>query len=176
MIPAGTARRYAAALYALAREHGEQEKTYAELQQSASIIGGYKMLSEFFVSPVISRDEKTALIERSFPVGHLLRHFILLLAERKALGALPGISRRFRKLLDEEQGVCPARIVTPAPLSEAQQKSVRKKLETLIGKPITPDFATDPALIAGFTAEYDTTILDASVRSRLQTMKKFLNQ
>ena len=103
-------------------------------------------------------------------VGNLVQ----LLARRGRISILPAVAAEYRRLLNEERGILEALVTSPAPLDEADLDALRRKIEAMTGARVEITGAVDPALIGGLTVRVGDTLIDASVRGRLERLRERL--
>lgn len=173
--PITVARPYAEAAYALARE-GNALPVWAEMLRVATAVGSDPQVRAALDNPKLAAAEKEALFlsicgDKLDPAG---RSFIRVLIEADRIGLLPEIRTLFDALKDEADGVARAQIISAFPIDDAQLAALRKGLERRFGKKIEATVSVDRALIGGAKIIVGDTVIDASVRSELQTMANAL--
>jgi F-type H+-transporting ATPase subunit delta len=95
----------------------------------------------------------------------------LLIAKNKFRNACQ-IVEEFNYLLNEHRGVKNAEIITAIPVDNTEKNILVQNLETLIGNKITADFKVDPNILGGMVAKVDGNLIDGSIRSKLELLKK----
>jgi len=75
----------------------------------------------------------------------------------------------YRRMMAGRQPV--ARVYTPLPLSEEQQRTLTDTLSALVNRPLTLNIETDPALIVGLKVRLGDTVIDHSLQRRLLDMR-----
>jgi F-type H+-transporting ATPase subunit delta len=170
------ARRYSAALFALAKEGASVDSTVAELDAFVSALGSDASLSEFFESPVIDRAEKMALLERGFAgrLGELTFNFLILLVRKRRENLLVTIARQMHELLDFDTGRTVAQIATPSPLPPDELAALARRLSKVYKRPIVPQAKVDGGLLGGAVIQMGDTYIDASVAGKLEEVRRHL--
>lgn len=97
-------------------------------------------------------------------------NLIKLLVEYGRLSLLPEIAAIFEELKDQDEGTLEAEITSAAGLNDAQVKTVVTQLQTRFGKKIDASVKVDPEIIGGIKIVVGDTVIDASVRGRLQEL------
>lgn len=172
------ARRYAKALFAVAREQsgkGAPAQYGEDLSRLADLLENAPDLMKIFRNPVFTVEEKRGVILKVLEkaaLSPMIRNFCLLLADKDRLAFLPEISAAYGALLDVEQGVLRGKLVTAVKLSEAMQKSVVDKLAKESGRKIVLDYEVDQDIIGGLMLKIGDRVLDASIRAQLQILKE----
>jgi len=176
MLKETIARRYSAALFALAKEAGSVETTVAQLDAFVSALGSDASLSEFFDSPVIDRAQKTALLETAFSanLAELTYNFLILLVRKRRENLLSTIARQMHELLDLDTGRTVAHISTPAPLPPEELAALARRLSNVYKRAVVPQAKVDDALLGGAVIQMGDTYIDASVAGKLEEVRRHL--
>ena len=174
MAKAPTAKRYAGALFELAREQ-QAEEAWAE-----ALSGARDVLSEptavlYFSEPRIARERKleaVALLAEG--QDRLIVNFLGLLVGRQATSLLPDIVAEYGALLNESAGRVQASVATAAPLSDRQQARLTASLAAALEKSVALDVREEPEIIGGMVVRVGDQVIDGSVRSRLAALRRQL--
>jgi len=173
----GTARRYAKALYELARESGETEAVGGELEQVAAVEVGdartHDVLTRPWIKPEDRRGVATA-IARKLGVRKLVQDFVGLVAERGRADHLPEIVAAYRALVDAEHGRARAQVRTAVAFTDTEKQQLSARLERVLGKRIILEEQVDATLLGGFVAQVGSLILDGSLDGQLARMRQRL--
>jgi len=171
-----TARRYAKALFALAKDNGALQPTAEQLARVAAVATD-PTVRPVLCSPLLSptrRRELAELLVRELGLSDLLARFIRLLADNQRLGELPGIDEHFQQLLDREMGHVRIVIRSATALGTAQHQELVATFSKITGKEVIPNSIVDPDLLGGVVVEVDGKVYDGSVRTQLQRLAKEL--
>lgn len=166
------ARRYAKALFALARERKQEEAIAAELNQVAELVRNPE-IAVAWNNPLLTAAERrqlTRVLRQQLNLSELFGQFLEYLAEHKRLEALPSIRDHYERLLDEAANRTRARIVTALPLTEAELEQIVQLLRQRTGKTVLATTAEDPSLVGGFVVEVEGKVFDASVANELNLL------
>ena len=176
--PTTAARRYAEAAFALAREEDALDGWGRDLETAASLLG-IPEVSRFIDNPAAPFGERRSVVERLLG-GDRVRtqvvNLVQLLARRGRISILPAVSAEYRRLLNGERGILEARVTSPTPLGEADLAALREKVEAMTGAAVELTTALDPTLIGGLTVRVGDTLIDASVRGRLERLRERLTE
>ena len=175
--PSTAARRYAEAAFSLAREEGALDRWAAELATAAEIMSmpdAARVVGNPAVPIQARRDVISALLGPR--VSPQVVNLVLLLSERGRMEALPAVSAEYRRLLNRERGIVEARVTSAAPLEAAEVDALRTKIQGIAGGRVDLSTAVDPALIGGLTVRVGDTLIDASVRGRLERLRERLQE
>lgn len=165
-------RRYAKALFSLAKEKGVLEPTADELARLGHV-AAHPALAPVLKSPLLSPVRRSAFARTlidDLKLSDLLARFVQLLADRQRLAELPGIADFFLKLLDDEKNRVRLHLRTAMKLTDPQERSLVEGFAKLTGKEVIPDVSVDPALLGGVVAEVQGKVYDGSVRTQLDRL------
>lgn len=174
----GTAKPYAKALFALAKECGQVEPVGRELASVADLLRGEASLREVFARPwvtaVARRGVATEIGER-LGVSPLVRDFLGLTAAQGRADHLDLIAEAYRDLTDEDLGRVRVRVRTPVALTHDTRADLMGRLERALGgRHVVLDEVIDSTLLGGFVAESGSMILDGSLEGQLHRMRERL--
>lgn len=171
------ATRYARALFELAQETGQKDSLVAELERAAAAYTASAELQGALENPLVAHAAKRGIltdVADRLALSPTAKNALLLLSDRRRLRALPAIARRLRDLGDLAKGIAHAEVVSAAPLSEGFYMRLQAQLEKSSGKKLVLDRKTDPSLIAGVVVRMGDTVVDGSLRARLDALKTAL--
>lgn len=164
------ARRYAKALFLLAKEEGSLEQTGVELQQIADVACDPK-LAETLSNPLLSPRTRQAVAQTladRLALRRTTRNFLCLLADNHRLDQIVGIADHYRRLLDDARGRVRATLHSAVPLGEDQQQRLVAAFERVTGKTVLATTTVNPALLGGVVVEIAGKVYDGSLRTQLQ--------
>ncbi|KAF5033082.1 ATP synthase subunit delta [anaerobic digester metagenome] len=171
------ARRYAKALFALAKKAGKKAPAEygKDMEAFASVLEASPDLLKVFANPVVAAEDKKAVL--AGVVGKLglkpmVVNFLSLLADKERLAFVLEVSAYYRTLLDEAEGVLRGQLVTAYALSDQRQDQIKAKLEKQSGKKLVLSFGVDPAILGGVLLKVGDKVLDASLRAQLEILKE----
>jgi len=167
------ARRYARALFDLAREQGTADRIGEELRSAVQALAEPE-LAGFFRHPSIDADEKLAVLDRALAgkVSDPVLHALKLMIRRGRAGALEALVEQYGQLADEHAGRATAVVVTPLPLSDEQAKAIAAHYGKLTGKEIRVVNEVDERLLGGMQVIIGDRMYDSSLSARLERMKQ----
>jgi F-type H+-transporting ATPase subunit delta len=99
-------------------------------------------------------------------------NFLELLAERHRLPVLPRIRRRLESLWAEENELLPVQVTAAVELDDELVKGIGKRIEEQTGRKVELSSQVDPDVLGGLVVRVGNMVLDASVRNRLEQMRK----
>ncbi len=170
-------RRYAKALFALAKDSKTLQPTADQLLRLAAVAAdatGGPVLRSPLLS-VSRRHELAKMLARELTLSDLLARFLQLLADQQRLGELPAIADRYQQLLDAQLGRVRLTIRSAAPLDAKQEADVVSVFATLTGKQVISRVVVDTDLLGGVVVEVEGKVYDGSVRTQLDRLAKELS-
>jgi F-type H+-transporting ATPase subunit delta len=173
-IVSGIAGRYASALFDLAQEEGKVDAIASELGRFAALIDGSPDLKGFIKNPVFTAAEQlaavSALLAKAKITG-LGANFIKVVASKRRLFAIEGMVRGYRALVAEARGIVAAEVTVAEAMNDKNKQAVKDALAALTGKSVDVVEKIDPAIIGGLVVKMGSKMVDASVRTKLNSMK-----
>jgi F-type H+-transporting ATPase subunit delta len=167
-------KRYAQAAFELAREKNELESWQVGLRKIAELSTD-ESLTDLLENPRLPFQLKRELLEtRLGDINALALNLACLLVGKGILGIAGDISREYDRLLDAHRGIEHAEVLTALSLDEGDKQRLSSKLGELVRRKVIVDARVDPAIIGGFKARVDDMLIDASVRNRLESLRKSL--
>ncbi len=178
MIEGRLSRRYAKAIFALAREEHGEENFAGELDR---FVEAYNTspLNTVLTNPafgVQTRKNVAVEVAQALDLSPLVVRFLAFLTERDRLAYLPSIALHYHRLLDEAKGRVEARVVSPSPLGDGMMENVNRVLKGICGKEVILKEETRPDLIGGLLIELEGKVYDGSIRTQLERMKESIER
>jgi F-type H+-transporting ATPase subunit delta len=168
-------RVYARALFDAAKEKGRLEPVHEQLAQVVEAEAKVPELRELLRNPQLDPRARAGAIKDLLEGGdELLRNFLLLLADKGRAAQLEEIAREFERLVAEEEGVVRAELTTAVELSDEEAKRLLGQVEEASGRKVEATRDVDPDLIGGIVLQIGSHRLDASVRGRLERLRRDL--
>jgi F-type H+-transporting ATPase subunit delta len=167
------ARAYSEALFDVAKEKDALDEVQEQLGQFADAIDESRELQLFFFSPYFSSQEKKDAISKVVDgANEHFANFLELVAERHRMPAVFRIRREFDSLWREENKLLEVRITSAVELDDDLVKTIGKRIEDQTGQRIDLDANVDPDVIGGLVLRVGNMVMDASVRGRLERLRK----
>jgi F-type H+-transporting ATPase subunit delta len=166
---------YARALFEVADENDVLDRVHDELGEFADALEDEdnSELRLFFFSPYFSSDEKKDGVQKIVSgADERFVNFLELLAERHRMPALPRIRREFESLWAEERKLLSVSVTAAVDLDEGLVKSIGERIEEQTGRKVELSSQTDPEVLGGLVVRVGNMVLDASVRNRLEQIRK----
>jgi F-type H+-transporting ATPase subunit delta len=166
--------RYAQALFDLAQDQKLVAQVEGDLKALKAAIAESRDLHILLASPTFSAEDKgkgLAAIANTAGFGATTRKFLGLLAANGRASALPAVIGAYEKLAAEARGEVQAQVVTAVALTAAQAKGVAQALRQALGKDPQIETRVDPAILGGIKVRVGSRLFDASLRSKLDSLK-----
>jgi F-type H+-transporting ATPase subunit delta len=168
-------RVYAEALFEAAQEQGKLEPVGEQLSQLVDAEREVPELRELLRNPQLDpRARRAALEDVLGSSDELLRNFLLVLSDKGRAGQLEEIAAEFERLVAEAAGIVHAELTTAVELSEDEADKLLGQIEQASGRKVEATRAVDPDLIGGIVLQVGSHRLDASVRGRLDRLRRQL--
>jgi F-type H+-transporting ATPase subunit delta len=169
-------RRYAQAVFDLAKEAGTLDQWRADLATLNALFGSEQTVAAL-EDPKLTDATRSRIIGDVFAqqkISPLAMNFLRLLAQRRRLSLLPRIVEVFEEMYNKEKGIVIAEVTTAVPMDEAHTKRVADQLAAITGKTVQLRTRTDPRILGGLITRIGDELIDASVATRLAELAERL--
>jgi F-type H+-transporting ATPase subunit delta len=167
-------RRHAQAVFRIALETGQLERWQADLEKMGSVLQDKDLVS-FLEHPKVSLESKSDMLQRLLqgimPTAMNLAH---LLVAKKRLRIVPSLVAEYRRLVNAAQGVVEADVITAIPITDQEAERIGKDLAGITGKTVMLGATVDSEIMGGLVVRLGDKLLDGSVRTRLQELRRRL--
>ena len=168
--------RYARALLKSATEAKIDADVYKEMQTMAKTYTEVPQLRQTIDNPMLSKDTKQQLLLTA--VGEkpceLTKAFISLVLKEDRENVMQFIANSYVTLYRQQKNVIRGRLITAAAVSPATEQKMRQMVESKTNGTVEFETEVNPDIIGGFILEYDTYRMDASVKSKLNSILQTL--
>jgi F-type H+-transporting ATPase subunit delta len=167
------AQVYARSLFDAAKEQSKLDVLREQLSQFADALESNRDLQVFFFSPYFSTKEKQDALHRLLvDPDELLVNFLELLIENHRMPVIFRIRRTYEHLWEQENRLLPVEITSAIELDDATTDSVAQRIGESTGRRVTLTTRVDPSIIGGIVVRVGNSILDASIRNRLEQLRR----
>jgi len=170
--------RYARALLKSALDAKIEEQVYAQMQTLAKTYAEVPLLRQTIDNPMLTKDKKEALLLTA--VGDspspLTKAFISLVLKEDREGVMQFIANSYVTLYRQQKNVIRGRLITAARVSAETEQKMRQMVESKTNGTVEFETEVNPDIIGGFILEYDTYRMDASVKSKLNSILNTLKK
>jgi F-type H+-transporting ATPase subunit delta len=170
------ARRYAVAVFSLAKERNAVDAVGDDLATIASVFADNPPLKEFFTAPIVARGAKERALLAAFEgkVHEIALHTLLLLVRKRRETLLSGLLGEYRKLRLAGRGEESLTVASARTLSADELRALVGRFERLYGKKFEVTQVVEPALIGGVRILMGDRRIDGSVAGRLDALSRTL--
>ena len=164
---------YGRSLYEVAAERKISDEIREQLGQFAAALDANRDLAVYFFSPYFSTQEKKeGLVKLLDGADEALVNFLELMIEKHRMPAIFRIRRHYDSLWEQAHQILPVQIATAIALDEGVAKQLGEQIEQTTGQTIELTQTVDPDIIGGIVLRVGNSILDASIRNRLENLRK----
>jgi F-type H+-transporting ATPase subunit delta len=166
------ARRYARAIYDLAREQDQVEEWSRWLAAIREVVTDPRARA-VLANPSIAaqRRQQAAVALLGDRVGQQGVNLARLLVTAMRLDELDAIIEEYGRLADEGAGRIRATATTAVPLDQPDADRIKNDLSRKFGRDVRLELRVDPAIIGGLVLRVGDRVVDASVQSRLRQLR-----
>ena len=171
-----TSERYSRALFEVAEEAEELEKTEIDTQNLQSILKNSTEIKNFIHNPTQSLESQNKaidLLSGKLNFSKNFKNFLFLLVEKRRIFFVSKIIDTFLKLCMKKRGELKASLISSKELSKTELENISKELSLSMGSTIKFDYKIDKELIGGLKLQLGSFMIDTSIKNKL---KKFEQQ
>jgi ATP synthase F1 delta subunit len=167
------ARVYAEALFDVGREKGKLDRLQEQLGQFAAAVEGDRELQVFFFSPYFSSAEKVDGAKRAISGAEPeFLNFLELLIEKQRMPEIFRIRHEFDELWKHENRRLDVIVTSAVELDPAVVAKIGEEIERQTGDKVDLASRIDDEILGGIVLQVGNMVLDASIRSRLEKLRK----
>lgn len=172
-IQASLAGRYATALFGLARDENQIDavtRSLDSLEAAMSQSADFRALTS---SPLIGRAEAGKAIRALTPalgIDPVTAKFLGVLADNGRLSELKAVIKSVRQLAAGHRGETTAEVTSAHPLGDDQIAKLKTNLKARVGRDVAIDAKVDPTLLGGLVVRLGSQMIDASIKTKLNTL------
>ena len=167
------AQVYARALFEVANEQDVLDRVHDELGAFADAMSGNRELMSFFFSPYFSTEEKKDGLKRSVTDAQpVFMNFLEALVERHRMPAIFRIRARYDELWEDERDLLPVEVTSAVELDKATVGSIGERIGEQTKRTVELSSKVDPDILGGIVLRVGNVVLDASIRNRLEQLRK----
>ncbi|MEO7218899.1 MAG: ATP synthase F1 subunit delta [Gemmatimonadaceae bacterium] len=165
-------RNYAEALLALATKAENREGFGAMIRDVANAISDDPTVKLFLESPRVSYERKNAILAQAFGdrVPRVFLRFLQTIVRNRRQMMIPEIATEYAGLLDAKEGRVHAEVTLARQASDEERARITAQLSRVLGKQVMPQVTVDPAIMGGVIVKVGNTVMDGSVRRRLNKL------
>jgi len=173
-IVSGMAGRYATALFELALEGNAIDQVQSDLRAFDALVASSPDLQRLVRSPVFGAEEQAKALDAVLDkatISGIARNLLRVVTANRRLFAVDQIIRDFNKLVAVHKGEVTAQVTVAEALNDARMRDIRDALRQVTGKDVKVDVTVDPSIIGGLKVKLGSRMVDASLRTKLNSIK-----
>ena len=164
---------YARSLFEVAKEQNKLDSIREQLGEFADALDGSRELQVFFFSPYFSTVEKQDGLDRAVSdADPILVNFLKLLIENHRMPVIFRVRRGFDELWLKENKRLPVQVTSAVALDSATVDQIGARIAAQTGQKIDITSTVEPDILGGLVIRVGNSILDASIRNRLEQLRK----
>lgn len=172
-IQASLAGRYATALFGLARDEKQIDAVTRSLATVEAAITESPDLRTLATSPLIDRVDAGRAMRAVTPtlgIDPITGKFLGVLADNGRLRELKAVIKTFRQLAAQHRGETTAEVTSARPLDDGQMTALKSNLKARLGRDVAVEAKVDPEILGGIIVRHGSQMIDASIRTKLNTL------
>jgi len=173
VLKGATARRYAEAVFGLAGEQNTVDRWLQDLRLIAEYLSDHRLV--FLLSEPNIQFNRKELVVKDLLNGKVqleALNLALLLVERGLVELAPRVRDEYERKYNDFHNQIPANLTTAMPIDDVTRATVLADLQRLTGKKVLLAERVDPTILGGAIARVGDTLIDGSVRRRLQLLRQ----
>lgn len=164
------ARRYALALSAF-----NDDNIQNELNSILDILATSNDLNEFLQNPVITNTDKKEILEKVFvDFSANVKNFLFILVEKNRFAYLKSIIDEYNSILDEKHNIKRVEIISAVELYDDEKNRLINNLQKKLSCDVKAQYVIDENIIAGLIIKIGDKVIDNSLKTRFEGLKKQL--
>ena len=164
---------WARALFEVAEENSKLDEVREQLGQFTDALDSDQSLQVFFFSPYFSSQEKIDGLHKAVEdADPILMNTLEALVEKHRMPVLFRIRREYDALWEEANKLLPVRITSAVELDESTISSIGDRIAEQTGRKVELAADVDPDILGGLQVRVGNTILDATIRHRLDQLRR----
>ena len=170
------AKRYALALFQIAKEHNLLEVVGEDLRVVKEVMEYNPELKSVLKSSKLSKDKKREIVKTAFAsVNPFVLNTVLILIDRHREDNIVEVANQFKELANEVSGIAEAEVTSVRALTEEEQQAISAVFAAKIGKQkLEITNYVDSELLGGVSLRIGNRIYDGSLRGKLKRLERKL--
>ena len=169
-----SAQRYSLALYELAIESNLLNKIEEQTSAILNLINSSKDFSNLIKNPTGNQDDLISVINKiseNYNIENLLKNFMTFLIKKRRFFYLEKILKNFTEICSKKRGEMKAELKSAKELSNDEIKKITDELEKNFNSKMKLNYMHDKSLIGGLIVQIGSTMVDTSIKNKLQQIE-----
>jgi len=164
---------YARSLFEVAKEQDKLDAVREQIGEFADALDESRELQVFFFSPYFSTAEKQDGLDRAVTgADEIVVNFLKLLIENHRMPVIFRLRRAFEELWQDENQLLPVTVTSAVELDQATVQQIGDRIAEQTGRRVDLSATVDPEILGGMVVRVGNSVLDASIRNRLEQLRK----
>jgi F-type H+-transporting ATPase subunit delta len=164
---------YARSLFEVAQEHKKLDKVRDQLGEFADALDENRELQVFFFSPYFSTQEKKDGLKKAISgTDEIFDNFLELLIEKHRMPAVFRVRRELDRMWERENRLLPVEVTSAIELDKGTVKQIGDRIGEQTGQKVELSAKVEPDILGGIVVRVGNSIIDASIRARLEQLRK----
>ena len=167
------AQVYARSLFEVAKEQDKLDLVRDQLGQFADALSETRELQVFFFSPYFSTQEKKDGLHRAVTdADPVMQNFLELLIEKHRMPVIFRTRANFDRMWEQENRLLPVQVTSAVELDSRTVTQIGDRIAEQTGRKVDLSAHVEPDILGGIVVRVGNSVLDASVRNRLEQLRK----
>lgn len=167
-------KRYAQAVFEIALESNKLKDWQSDLRKIERMMQDTEFVSSI-ENPKLPFELKSKLAREILgKINPMALNLVYLLIAKGKLKNAGQLAEEYERLLNDHHGIKTAQVTTAIALDAAERDKLSNHLETITGKKVNMNIEVNPDILGGFIARIDDSLIDGSIRNKLEALKKSL--
>ena len=169
-----TVNRYSLALYELAHESNSVNEIEEQSKSFISLIYQNEEMKYFIKNPTNKKEDQEKVINKiseQFKLNQLFNKFLCFLISKRRFFYVEKILSNFIKTCSKKRGEIQAELIAAKEMSENEIANIQNDLVKSFNSKIKLNFKNDPNLIGGLIIQVGSTMIDTSIKNKLQKIE-----
>jgi F-type H+-transporting ATPase subunit delta len=164
---------YARSLFEVASEQEKIDDIREQLGEFADALADSRELQVFFFSPYFSTEEKKQGLDKAVSgADPVLINFLQLLIEKHRMPVLFRARRIYDSMWEEKNRLLPVQVTSAVELDSETVERIGDRIAEQTGRKVELSAQVEPDILGGIVVRVGNSILDASIRNRLEQLRK----
>jgi ATP synthase F1 delta subunit len=164
---------YARSLFEVAQEQNKLDKVRDELGEFADALDENRELQVFFFSPYFSTQERKDGLKKAVSgTDDITNNFLELLIEKHRMPAVFRVRRELDRMWERENKLLPVEVTSAIELDKSTVKQIGDRIGEQTGQKVELSAKVEPDILGGIVVRVGNSIIDASIRARLEQLRK----
>ena len=169
-----SAERYSLALYELSTESNVTSQIEEQSLSVLKLLEQSQDFSNLIKDPTTSQDDLLKVvntISENYKFDQLLKNFLSFLIQKRRFFFVERILKSFIEICSEKRGELKAELRSAKRLSNEEIKQITEELTKNFSSKIKLNYKHDESLIGGLVVQVGSTMVDTSIKSKLQQIE-----